>query len=285
MNNAELSVFSDTDNSGEGDNAYIKFSQDGDAIRAYAGFEGSAGTLFTNSLQNAFVVGSRNATSEAPVQFIQHGAVAMTIDNDHNVGIQTNTPNYELDVHGTIRAEEVIVELFTPDYVFRPGFDLMTLDEVESYVKEGKIPNPPAELDLAMKEQAGVFVSIKKHGVLRGCIGTFEPTKVNVAEEIIANAISSATRDPRFTPVDFAELPHLEYRVDVLTKPESVEGPDQLDPKKYGVIVESGWQRGLLLPDLEMVDTVEQQIEICRQKAGILPHEPIKLYRFEVKRY
>ena len=136
-----------------------------------------------------------------------------------------------------------------------------------------------------MKQKAGVFVSIHKSGELRGCIGTFEPQKANVAEETIANAISSATRDPRFFPITPDELKDLEYSVDVLTKPEPVKSQDQLDPKKYGVIVECGWRRGLLLPDLEGVDSVDYQIDICRQKAGIMPHEPVKLYRFEVKRY
>ena len=158
-------------------------------------------------------------------------------------------------------------------------------ETVETHIKEGKIPKPPKELTPEMRERAGVFVSIKKYGELRGCIGTFEPTKANVAEEIISNAISSATRDPRFPPLNVAELPYLTYSVDILTKPESVESPKQLDPKRYGVIVECGWRRGLLLPDLEGVDTVEEQISICRQKAGIFPDEPIKLYRFEVKRY
>jgi AmmeMemoRadiSam system protein A/AmmeMemoRadiSam system protein B len=158
-------------------------------------------------------------------------------------------------------------------------------ETVESYVKEGKMPQPPKELTPEMRERAGVFVSLKKHGELRGCIGTFEPTRANVAEEIIANAISSATRDPRFPPVNTAELPLLSYSVDVLTKPELVESQDELDPKRYGAIVESRGHRGLLLPDLEGVDTVEQQISICRQKGGIPPHEPVKLYRFEVKRY
>lgn len=157
-------------------------------------------------------------------------------------------------------------------------------EAVESCIRQGKIPQPE-ELTPEMKERAGVFVSIKKFGELRGCIGTFEPTRTNVAEEVIANAISSATRDPRFPPVNTAELPYLSYSVDVLTKPEPVKDLSQLDPKRYGVIVESGWRRGLLLPDLEGVNTVEEQISICRQKAGILPHEPIKLYRFEVRRY
>jgi len=155
---------------------------------------------------------------------------------------------------------------------------------VETFVREGKVI-PPEELTPEMRQKAGVFVSIHKSGELRGCIGTFEPQKANVAEEIIANAISSATRDPRFFPITPDELKDLEYSVDVLTKPEPVKSQDQLDHKRYGVIVEAGGRRGLLLPDLEGVDSVDYQIDICRQKAGIMPHEPIKLYRFEVKRY
>jgi len=158
-------------------------------------------------------------------------------------------------------------------------------ETIESYVKEGKVPQPPLELTPEMNERAGVFVSLKIGGMLRGCIGTFEPTRLNVAEEIIANAVSSATRDPRFLPVGPEELSQLEYSVDVLTEPEAVESEADLDPKRYGVIVESGWQKGLLLPDLEGVDTVEQQLEITRVKAGIGPDEPVKLYRFEVRRY
>lgn len=155
---------------------------------------------------------------------------------------------------------------------------------VESYVRSGKV-SQPKELTPEMKERAGVFVSIKKHGELRGCIGTFEPTKANVAEEIIANAISSATKDPRFLPVTESELKELEYSVDILTHPEPITDISKLDPKKYGIIVECGFRRGLLLPDLEGVDTVQEQIAICRAKAGILPEEPINLYRFQVRRY
>ena len=157
-------------------------------------------------------------------------------------------------------------------------------ETVESYIREGKIPQPK-ELTTEMEKQAGVFVSIHKQGELRGCIGTFEPTKSNVAEEIMSNAISSATRDPRFPPIAASELADLEYSVDILTKPEPVKDVSQLNPKKYGVIVEHGFRRGLLLPDLEGVDTGEQQIEICRLKAGISFGQPVSLYRFEVKRF
>lgn len=158
-------------------------------------------------------------------------------------------------------------------------------ETVETYVKSSKRPTTPKNLTPEMKQQAGVFVSIHKLGDLRGCIGTFEPQEKSVAEEIITNAISSATQDPRFNPIEEDELKDLDYSVDVLTMPEPVEDKSQLDPKKYGVIVQAGWRRGLLLPDLEGVDSVDYQIDICRQKGGIGPDEPVQLYRFEVKRY
>jgi AmmeMemoRadiSam system protein A len=157
-------------------------------------------------------------------------------------------------------------------------------ETVKSYIREGKTPKP-GELTPEMREQAGVFVSLHKHGQLRGCIGTFEPKEKNVAEEIIANAISSATGDPRFPPVTVAELDDLEYSVDILTKPEPVTDINQLDHRKYGIIVESGWKKGLLLPDLEGVESVEEQIAICRLKAGIQAGEPVKLNRFQVRRF
>ncbi len=179
-----------------------------------------------------------------------------------------------------------LVASFSPDERASNEHPLVALarSAVEAHVRGKRLP-PPAASTAEMKERAGVFVCLKKGGSLRGCIGTFEPARSNVAEEIAANAAGSATQDPRFPPVDASELPELEYTVDVLTTPEPVAGPEELDAKKYGVIVESGWKRGLLLPDLEGVDTVEDQIAICRQKAGIAPDEPVNLYRFAVKRY
>ena len=158
-------------------------------------------------------------------------------------------------------------------------------DAVRLFVEERKTMEEPLVPGVEMRERAGVFVSLKKHGELRGCIGTFEPTQPNIAMEIIGNAISAATRDPRFPPVEPEELTELSYSVDVLSKPEAVDSSESLDPKRYGVIVESGLRRGLLLPDLEGVDTVEYQLSIARQKAGIGKDEPVKIYRFEVKRY
>ena len=158
-------------------------------------------------------------------------------------------------------------------------------DSVTHYVHNGQISTPPSQLSPEMGEQAGVFVSIKKKGELRGCIGTFEPTRENVASEIIHNAISAATQDPRFPPVDNSELDSLDFSVDVLSAPEKVAGKNDLDPKKYGVIVRSGDRKGLLLPDLEGVDSADEQVSIASMKAGIYLGESIELYRFEVKRY
>jgi MEMO1 family protein len=157
---------------------------------------------------------------------------------------------------------------------------------IDSYVKTGQVLQPPSPLPTEMRERAGVFVSIHtRDGDLRGCIGTIDPTQSNVAEEVIQNAISASTRDPRFSAVRPQELANLVVNVDVLTPPEPIEGAQDLDPRRYGVIVQSGWRRGLLLPDLEGVDAAEEQIAIARRKAGIGPKEPLQLYRFEVKRY
>jgi AmmeMemoRadiSam system protein A len=156
---------------------------------------------------------------------------------------------------------------------------------IETFIREGTILKPPDPLPLEMTEKAGVFVSLKKHGELRGCIGTYMPCCESIGAEIIANAVSAATKDPRFHPVQEEELKDLTYSVDVLTCPEKIHSTDELDPKKYGIIVISGLRRGLLLPDLDGVDTVEEQISITKMKAGIPTHEEVEIYRFEVIRY
>ena len=158
-------------------------------------------------------------------------------------------------------------------------------ETIEEYVRNGGIIKPPSPLTDEMADKAAVFVSLKEKGQLRGCIGTLQPTKKNVALEIIQNAISAATHDPRFSPVTPAEIDELEYSVDVLSEPERISGKEELDPKRYGVIVKSGERSGLLLPDLEGVDTPEEQIRIAAMKAGIYSAEGMELYRFEVKRY
>ena len=158
---------------------------------------------------------------------------------------------------------------------------------VSYYVKTGlvlKVPDGLPEEMLA--ERAGCFVSIHKYGSLRGCIGTISPTKKNIAEEIIANGISACSRDPRFNAVTEEELPFLEINVDVLGKPEKIKDRSELDVKRYGVICTSGYKRGLLLPDLEGVDTVDQQIAIACSKGNIDPDdENLEMERFEVIRH
>jgi AmmeMemoRadiSam system protein A len=147
------------------------------------------------------------------------------------------------------------------------------------------MPEPVGMLESELVKRAGVFVSLKRHGRLRGCIGTILPTQANVAREIIRNAVSAAKEDPRFSPVQTAELDELEVSVDILSTPERIESVEQLDPKHYGVIVRHGSRSGVLLPNLEGIETVADQIEIACQKADIGPDGPIDLYRFEVTRY
>ena len=163
---------------------------------------------------------------------------------------------------------------------------LLAKNTIEKYINDGQIYHPidvPAEMK---QTKAGAFVSIHKNGNLRGCIGTFLPTCDTLAEEIIQNAISASTRDPRFNPIEPEELSELEINVDILSEPESISSINELDAKRYGVIVCHGLKRGLLLPDLEGVDTPEQQIEICKQKAGISSYQTdLDLYRFEVVRH
>lgn len=148
----------------------------------------------------------------------------------------------------------------------------------------GKMKNTEY-LEELLHRKAGVFVSLKKSGQLRGCIGTILSTTESVAEEILQNSISAASSDPRFEPVREEELSQITYSVDVLSEAEPIESADQLDVKRYGVIVLSGRKRGLLLPNLEGVDTVEEQIAIALSKAGISRYEPYELERFEVVRH
>ena len=161
---------------------------------------------------------------------------------------------------------------------------------VERYVRADSLSWPQQlslEFEPAIEGQppSGVFVSIKKWGDLRGCIGTIEATQMDVGMEIVHNAVAACSRDPRFLPITEEELAHLTYSVDVLTEAELVDDPRDLDPQRFGIIVECGARRGLLLPDLEGVDSVEEQVRIAMSKAGIGDDESVRLYRFEVQRY
>ena len=157
---------------------------------------------------------------------------------------------------------------------------------LEAFIMDGIVLNVPDWVPGEMLNgRAGVFVSLKKHGNLRGCIGTISPTCENIAEEIVQNAISSCSRDPRFDPVGPDELENLEVSVDVLSEAEPVSSKDELDVKRYGVIVSKGFRRGLLLPNLEGVDTIEAQLAIALQKAGIHESSGYSIERFEVVRH
>ena len=157
---------------------------------------------------------------------------------------------------------------------------------IEEYVRTGQKIQVTEGIPRQMCDyRAGVFVSIKKEGRLRGCIGTIQAVWQSIAEEIIENAISAASRDPRFLPVKTEELDCLTVSVDVLGDTEKIDSPDKLDVRRYGVVVTKGYKRGLLLPNLEGVDTVEEQITIAKQKAGIGEHDKVELERFEVVRH
>lgn len=164
---------------------------------------------------------------------------------------------------------------------------LLAKEAVENYIEGRKrieVPkNFPEEF---LQKRAGVFVTIEKEGNLRGCIGTYLPVFENIGEEIIHNAISSATQDNRFGAVKKTELCHLSYTVSILNPPEKIKDISELDPKKFGVIVKSSGKSGLLLPDLEGVDTAAEQITICCQKGGIyLKEDNIEIYKFTVEKY
>ena len=159
-------------------------------------------------------------------------------------------------------------------------------ETIETYIRTGEKIKVPDGLPQEMYErQAGTFVSIKENGGLRGCIGTIQAVQASIAEEIINNAISAAVRDPRFYPIEPEELDKLTISVDVLGETERIDSPDELDVQRYGVIVTKGYKRGLLLPNLEGVDTVEEQIAIAKDKAEISAQEEVDLERFEVVRH
>jgi AmmeMemoRadiSam system protein A len=157
---------------------------------------------------------------------------------------------------------------------------------LEYYVSTGETMKIPKDLSKELlNERAGVFVTIKKDNLLRGCIGTIDPEESSIAGEIIRNAVSAGTKDPRFNPVRKDELKDIVYSVDVLGKAEIIKSIDELDIKEYGVIVSKGFKMGLLLPDIEGVDTPEDQVNIAMQKAGIKDIKGCTLERFQVVRH
>ncbi len=168
-------------------------------------------------------------------------------------------------------------------------YSALAREALKTYLETGEISKPPPDLPKEMvAKKAGVFVTIERGEELRGCIGTFLPVYSNIVKEIIKNAIAAGTRDNRFLPITISEIPDLSFTVSILSEPKKVEGLEDLDPKKYGVIVkgESTNRRGLLLPDLPGINTPDKQVTICLQKGGINPEEEkISFYRFTVKKH
>jgi AmmeMemoRadiSam system protein A len=164
----------------------------------------------------------------------------------------------------------------------------LAAEAVEAFVRNREIISPPVDFFEQYPQahrRAGAFVCLKARGLLRGCIGTTEPTRETLAVEIIENAVAAATRDPRFEPVGPDELLDLAITVDVLSTPEPVADETRLDHRRYGVIVQAGARHGVLLPDIEHINSVHEQLATVRLKAGIGPDELVELFRFEVARY
>lgn len=200
-------------------------------------------------------------------------------------GIATFTPSFGnvksgRDEGDVMDIKEAMVETVDP-YV------ALARQSVEGFVRNGiSIDRPDNLPEEMLNDRAGVFVSLHDDEDLRGCIGTIGPTKGCIADEVIANGVSACSQDPRFSPVKEDELDHISYSVDVLGPTEPISSPSDLDPRRYGVIVEKDWRRGLLLPNLDGVDTVEKQLMIAKQKAGINPYDDdVDLFRFEVIRH
>ena len=201
-------------------------------------------------------------------------------------GICTYTPKEENSLR---RFRKIYLEnelkRLEEKYLKSDDYIKLARNTIIEYIKTGNIIPVPEDINSELiNKKAGVFVSIHKFGKLRGCIGTIIPTRKNIATEIIYNAISASTNDNRFNPIEIAELPYLDIKVDVLGPIEDIDSREELNPKKYGVIVYTDNKRGLLLPDLNGIDTIEKQIEIAKRKANIT-FENYKLQRFEVIRH
>ncbi|TDO84825.1 hypothetical protein DFR79_1193 [Halanaerobium saccharolyticum] len=157
---------------------------------------------------------------------------------------------------------------------------------VEEYIVSGsEVEVEEGELPDILKQKAGVFVTLKKKGDLRGCMGTFRPVQKNAAYEIISNAMTAAENDPRFPEVEKEELKEIKISVDILSEPEKVNSISELDPREYGILVKGGHQTGLLLPDLEGIETADKQLKIAKRKAGLREDAEVEIYRFKVRRF
>lgn len=161
----------------------------------------------------------------------------------------------------------------------------LAIQSVGHFIETGKPLPCPDPLPDNFKQKAGAFVTIRNQGSLRGCIGTLTPKYKNLAEEIIKNAIRSASEDPRFDPVEKIELPSLTISVDVLTSPEKINDLETHNIKQFGLIVRGEKKQGVLLPDLDNIKSANQQLKVCLKKGGFKDDDTYELFRFEVKRF
>ena len=161
----------------------------------------------------------------------------------------------------------------------------LAIRSAEHFIETGKPLTCPDPLPESLKKNAGVFVSIKKQGSLRGCIGTIIPKYKNLAEEVIQNALLAASQDPRFNPIQQRELPSLTFSVDVLKPLEKIENLQGHNIKQLGLLVQGEGKQGVLLPDLENIKSAEQQLKVCLKKGGFNSLDTYEIFRFEVKRF
>lgn len=249
------------------------------------GFEGSLSSYSSEllSYEGPFGVGYAVASFESSAAKNIYGMGDSCTAEDAHEGESVNGSKVTHSTDGIYGVEYA--------HSAEDAYVTLARENIEHFITSGeplKLTSDVAQKlpDEMLSNKAGVFVSIHEHGELRGCIGTIAPTTQNIAEEIIQNGISASARDPRFPPIQENELPYLLISVDVLFEPEPISSLSELDPKRYGVIVSKGFRRGLLLPNLEGVDTVENQVAIAKRKAGIRVDDgKVELERFEVIRH
>jgi AmmeMemoRadiSam system protein A len=260
------------------------------------------GPEFDRRLEEAFRQGDRSALLDMPDDFIRKAAqcavnpfvTALGILDGREAPFQIYSREAPYGVGymtaSAFPGSRAIPSLPRDRETPRDAYVALARAAVRSWVLNQTAPDleslalSPEDLDALTRRRAGVFVSLHLDGALRGCIGTIQATQPDLSKEIIYCARQSCSADPRFDPVRAGELDALEIKVDILCEPEPVSGPEALDARRYGVIVRNGARSGLLLPDLEGVDTVAEQLDIARRKAGIPPDAKVDLFRFEVER-
>jgi AmmeMemoRadiSam system protein A len=177
------------------------------------------------------------------------------------------------------------VVAFTASDTQKVVLDIQALGRhaIDTYLRTHQLIQPPEPIPVELQAPSAVFVTLRKHGELRGCVGSVRPTEATAAHELIRYAVASAVRDPRFDPVRLDEVSALTIKVQLLDPPEPVTDIAGLDPHTYGVIVRHRDRQALLLPDIEGIDTSEQQVLAACQKAGIDRRAPLELERFRTR--